>query len=286
MIPEKNGMTVKWDIPPTELRTATDLLFEIELPGVQIVDKIDIFAHFNPSSLSAVSSPSALKDPQYSVTLEYIDCSNKRVQKAMDHYNLLPLLRSGVAHTDLTEEAEDNYPDQHTLSLNLRITTRRIKLTLHYQPTTSISTKSTATTTSSTPSSKGSNAVVSNFIHSFGINLYGSRSNSKESLLKRSKRIALFDAKEFHIAILKLLSDSKPFNGLRNACMELMYNIWHNREDIQYSLEHFNSLEFMKQNIITSQSTTSKLAARLLTLALHLAPQFKVHVLSVILILT
>lgn len=279
LIDEKSGTTARWEIPSIELTEQTELEFQIELPRVQIVDKLDLSATFAPNS-----NPSLLQNKlfHYYMTLEFEEVApnakGQRVySKALEKFNLMPLLLPATVQNKETEKDEETgFADQRNISINVNVTTCRLRLVLHCSPLPSTSTSSSSSQSSTQSASVGQSQQSTVLGHTLSVHLFGSRSHARSSLLYRSRRRALFDALEFHVNILKLLSEGKPSTELKNACLELLFTIWSSRENIDYCIQRFDCKQFLKNNIVLANNSTARLSLRLLNLASQLSAQFKV----------
>src|SRR5690606_13273235 len=143
------------------------------------------------------------------------------------------------------------------IPLNTRITTHYLRLTLQFSP------------------EENALEVSRNSFHSIGATLYGMRASSPQSQ-DSVKRFALIDSTNFHIQVLQTLYLEAIPEELRNACLELMHNIWMRKANIQYAITEFEHEAFLKHCIIYANGTTARLGVRLLQHMCQFSPPFQV----------
>lgn len=252
MIVEKNGCTAKWDLFSDALKS-TDLVVEIELLNVELLDRIDL-------SLGLASALVPLlhrEDFQLMLTLEIMNMSTGWT-KSLDRLNLLPYITD--AHHGETPEEESGFVEQYKLPINIRTWAHHMKLTLHCFLNTEAA------------------SVAQPILRNVGASLYGLRTVSSNSQ-DTSRRFALLDSTDFHLEVLESLYTETLPTELRDACLELVYNIWKRRSDIQYAISRFQHHQFLLSNLIRARGKTASLSIQLLFNACQNSKVFKVIIL-------
>eukprot|EP01114_Cavostelium_apophysatum_P024424 TRINITY_DN955_c0_g1_i10.p1 TRINITY_DN955_c0_g1~~TRINITY_DN955_c0_g1_i10.p1 ORF type:complete len:1320 (+),score=336.17 TRINITY_DN955_c0_g1_i10:1050-5009(+) len=272
-IHEKNGAStkVKWHVPSMQPTKSKTLSFEIEFPKVQIVDRLVLSlglssATFEDSIFKYLVSISYL-NPDVGANAEQIGTWTT----ALSNHDVLPLVRSDLSasENDATETRDDVATDDEpqSASINVHFTTRRMRLELRYVV------DETALRASHGHSS-GTSAPKSPTLQGMSLSLYGVKSNTKDALARREKRLALADALDFHARLIETCQDAATRGELRSACLELLFTIYQSKGEIGSLQKHIRCDAFLKNCVILASSSTARAAARLLLYLAQLSPPF------------